>query len=134
MKSDAVAGSTESDPIARRWNLTPLPRVELTAVAGLVLWEQPRNVGRRDGSVLESPLREDRHLEAEDRANTTCDDLSLERVQSLVRATRQLGERDRLGDGNDGRECVGTEPLEAMLARTGVGPHARAAVAAGVRE
>ena len=54
------------------------------------------------------------HLDAEHRANSARHDLPLERVQPLVRALRQLGERNRLGHRDDRRPRVRTELLEAV--------------------
>src|SRR5690348_10823635 len=84
--------------------------------------------------MLEAPLCEHGHVDAEHRANAARDNLALEGVETLRRSLGQRGERYRLGHGDDGRTRVRTERREALLARAGITPHATAAVPARIRE
>src|SRR5712671_5799954 len=62
----------------------------VSPVAGFALREQARRLTIRNCAVLEAPLGENRHLEPEHRANAPPHDLTLQRIQPLVRAPRQL--------------------------------------------
>src|SRR6202140_677364 len=135
LHASSVGGGSESaDRSPRRSHDRGVERLEMAAVACFVLWETLRALGGRDGSVLEPALGKYGHLESEHRANAARDDLALQGVQPLVRAFGQLGKRNRLGNRDDGRTSVGTEPVESVFARTGVASHTAAAVAARVGE
>ena len=60
--------------------------------------------------MLEPPLGEHRHVEAEDPADSPRDDLALEGVEALGVTLRQLGERNGLGDGDTGGQVNGLKP------------------------
>src|SRR4051812_10653471 len=106
----------------------------MPAVARFVFRKKLRDFARRNGPVLEPSLREDRHLQPEYRPHATGNDLTLEGVESFMRAFSESGEWDRFGDRDDGRAQVRTETLESECARAGVATHAGPAVSAGVRE
>src|SRR5689334_21568057 len=103
-----------------------MERLEVSSVACFALRPQRRHSIRGRGAVLEPSLRENRHIEAEYRADASPDDLTFERVQSLVRPLRQLGKGDRLGDRDHRRPRVRTESIEAVRLRARVAAHASA--------
>src|SRR5690349_797608 len=77
--------------------------VEMPAITRLVLGEN------RARAMLEPALGVGRHLDPEYRAHASAHDLALQRIEALMRALRQLGERNRLGDTDDRRTSVRTE-------------------------
>src|SRR5262249_51631405 len=130
--------TTDPSPAVRR--LPPVSRkrrvqfLEVPPVARLALWKEPIDFTRRHGTVLEAPLREDRHVDAEHRANPAGDDVTLERVEALSRALRERGEWNRLRDRDDLWPRVRTERGESMLLRARIAADATATVPARIGE
>src|SRR5882724_3704495 len=97
---------------SRRIAASGVECVEVAAIAGLgglVLGEQAGGGGRCRRTVLEAPFGIDGHLAAKYGAHASAHDFALQGIQALMRAARQLGERHRLGDADDGRPSVGAE-------------------------
>src|SRR5256714_2048999 len=109
-------------------------RLEMTAVASLVLREEPRDVGGGNRSVLKATLGKHGHLDSQHCAHAARDDLALERVQAFVRALGQLGEGNRFRHGNHRRSRVRAKAVESELPRAGVAADAAAAITARVGE
>src|SRR5206468_8920311 len=108
--------------------------LEMTAIPRLALREEASYLSRRDGTMLETALREHWHRHAQHGADSARGDLALELVQPLSRAHRQCCKWNRLGDGNHRRTRVRAECAEPVLTGTGVAAHAAATVAARVRQ
>src|SRR6478672_2852781 len=108
--------------------------LEMPPVARLVLGKQFSDAFRRHRAVLKTPLGKNRHLQPEHRADSARHDLALEGIELFVRSLREIGERDRFGDGYYRRPGVRAKAVEAILARAGVAAHAAAAVAARIGE
>src|SRR5262249_27178710 len=108
--------------------------LEVPPVTRLALWKEPIDLTRRDGPVLEPPLREDRHVGAEHRPNPAPDDVPLERIEVLGRALREHGEGNRLSDRDDRRTRVRTERRESVFSRARIAADATTAVSARIGE
>src|SRR2546423_15439478 len=71
-------------------------RLEMTAVASLILGEEPRNFGGGNRSVLKATFGKHGHLDSQHCAHSARDDLALERVQAFWPALGQLCGGNRL--------------------------------------
>src|SRR3954467_10722963 len=96
--------------------------LEMAAISRFVPRKESVNFCRRHRAFLKAPLRKHRHLHAEYRANPARDDLSLERVEPLMRSLRELCEWNRLGDRDHSGARVGTACIEPILVRARVAP------------
>src|SRR2546423_1905869 len=99
--------------------LDGVQRLEMPAVATLVLGKEPGDVFGRDRSVLETTLRKHWHLQTEHRTHAARHDFSLERVQPRVRALGQLGEGNRLRYCDDRWPRIRARALETDLTCAG---------------
>src|SRR4051794_7205946 len=108
--------------------------LEMAAIASFIARKESRDFIRRHRPFLKTPLRKHGHLHAEYRADSARDDLSLERIESLMRPSRQLGEWNRLCNCDHSGPSVGAERVEAILSRACVAAYASTTIPARVRE
>src|SRR4029453_8193847 len=85
-------------------------------------------------AVLETPLGEDRHVDAGDGFHSPGDNFTFERVETVDRRFRECVERDRFRDGDNIRPGKGAEALKAKVPGGSVRAGVAAAESAAIGE
>src|SRR6266404_5419965 len=123
-KAPLILRTVEATSRVDRRKLTPIDR--------FLLWQPPAQLVLRHGTVLETALGKDRHVETGDRLDTTRNDFAFERVEFLNRHSAERSERNRFGYRDDVGPREWAETFEVELFRRRVGARVAPAQPAAV--